>query len=495
MKVKILVLLLLSFPTLNTYAWIPYPVQRGVLRVCHLAVTKRLFRSTKDDLARLDYIEKLDGMSASFRKLKTNPDIIEGDRIIQVKMSKIDNKIYQASMPNAYGKYTDEGAHYSWIYRELNPTFRKTEISYIYIKKATKIIDEILERKDNINLLKEFLEKKSKHVDDLYSKALRGITDETSLESFIKKQQKIIRTKSIVLGKNFRAYKLIRKDLEHLIKNNKCNKKCIENVQELLNTMGVKSSSDRIRFAGILKGSKTPTIDQISKLLNSIPVAYETRAFKEMVHEIKGAARDFIFRLGGRAKFVFFLESTLGLKKTKFVQILKILDDATARVNHFPGINDIVRIDTDIKSKFYLLKENNAVYEFDEFLITFKRRMDEGASEEWKRLRTFAEKNDDDFFKRMIEAEEIALLRGDMSLHKRKSHMRSIGLILTLAGGGRYVYSFFGEDDGSENPLEKLIGELSSEEVEKVHEDLGDFSESVKDFVEQEKAANDSIPE
>jgi hypothetical protein len=417
---------------------ISFSAQAGILNVCSLLIRKNISRSTKSDLQRLDFINKLDDANAFLRNTKINNDIVEINRMIDAKIATVDIQLFQ-------GRYAY--AHRSW-----RGVFRKVEVNYSFVVKQQQIIDDVMkDLADGMTLLQAKAKYYSKSQADIFYKELaESLESQEIFNAYVKSSEKQIRKRNIIIGNSYHEYKLTRSHLENLSKQGNCKADCDKAVKQLLEGMGLGSENIRLNYPMILKGRQRPTMKLISNHVHSTPIAYETRLFKETIQELKAVIRDIAFQ-GVFQKLFKFVERKFPFKKSKLIKIFNLVNDGSARINHFPKINDIVRRDIGAQQQYHLLREQNTLFEKDELLVSFSRRIDSGATQTWGEMKTFLKQVDatdtksKDFLDRMIKADEIAKLKGDLSLNYKKSKLSKL-LVVLGSGGGTFAYFHFDLD-------------------------------------------------
>lgn len=429
--------------------------QASLSGFCAMLFHKNLPKSTIGDLNRMDKMTRLDNIAGFFRKFKSNRELVEINEYILKKFSLLDTQIYQ-------GKY-------AYAQRSWRGLFRNVEINYVFVSKQQTIIDDLkkmISQGMDVNTIRQ------KYIVDSADNAFhRSVVENTndleSLNKYIKSSEKEIRKRNIQIGNNYHEYKITRLHLEELTKDANCRKECRDSVEYLLKNLGAGSDNIRNQYDTILHGQARPTINEIRDWANKTPIVYETRLFKEIIFEVRALIRDYLLQASTMNKLLKFLHDKFPLKKNKIVRIFNLFVDSNARVNHFPGVNDIVRKRSTVEEKYHALRELNAKFDQDEFLITFSRRVDEGASENWRRIKEFLSQSADqkhiDFLKRMDEADLNAKALGDLSLNS-SSNLPHRFLVLLAAGGAGAAYFNFDAKETTKEVVNNVIEQVSNVE-------------------------------
>lgn len=438
MKKILLVLLLVH--------WNAHAVVKAGYKMCDLVMSKYISRSAKDDLTRNKWINRMEDIREYFMRGKVTDDVVEVNRIIKEELAEIDTKLLKGE--------------YAYANRKMRGVFKKVEVAHVFIKNQEVLNIEIRKMMDQIenfdDFARHFTEKASKNgfEEDFITKHLDSFE---SVKKYLKKTDKQIRSQSQLIGNHYHRYKMYRGHLEWMSKNGNCDIACKDNVKRLFDSLGVGSSNERLHFGGLLKGQTRPSQKAISEAFHSNPIAYETRLFKESMHEAKAYLRDVFTNKNLREKFVRFLNLKLP-NKGLTGKIKNMLSDTNARINHFPRINSVVRTDGGTAQKYYRLKEVNAqILEDDELLTTMRRRVDQGATEGWESVKEYARQNDEIFFQKMVKAEEEAIARGPISLDKPKSRSAVTAIFLASAGTFYTYFKFSVDGDGDETEVEPII--------------------------------------
>lgn len=488
LKKLISFLLILSFST-----------QASLSGFCALLFHKNLPKSTIGDLNRMDKMSKLDNIASFFRRFKSNRELIEINEQLFKKFSLIDTQIYQ-------GKYAY--AHRSW--RSL---FRNTEINFLFVRKQQAIVDDLkklIAQNSDINFIRQkYLINATD--DAFYRSVIENSENMDQLKKYIKSSEKEIRKRNIQIGNNYNEYKITRTHLEELTKDANCRQECRESVNELLRTLGAGSDNIRNQYDSILANQTRPTLKEITEWVNKTPIAYETRMFKEVIFEIRAFIRDYLLQASTLNKLIKFLHDKFPLKKNKLVRIFNLFVDSNARVNHFPGVNDIVRKRSSVEEKYHALREFNTKFDHDEFLITFSRRVDEGASENWRRIKEFLSQSTDqkhvDFLKRMNDADLKAKALGDLSLNASSNLPHRLLVLLAAGGTGAAYFNFDAKETATEvinNVVDQVNKVEEKEEGKKItilEDDNFKLEEVISDSViieevfEQIQIVDEEFPE
>lgn len=342
---------------------------------------------------------------------------------------------------------------YSQVTRELRPLFREVESAYVIIKRYEKVQSVLKE--GGFSSAEELITKlKQKEIhDELVDAIVQRYTQNAGdLKKLDEYYQSVINENAIHLGHFYHEYKLIRKHLETIIDTHNCDNHCAVNTKNLLNAIGVESFTDQERFAVLLKGAKTPGWADLNRTLNAHPLAYTTRLKRERDEEFKLFWKGLFYEILPTDEIANVLLRTPVLNKSKAIRLMRLVYDRVARLVHFPKINRIMRSPLEIPEKFDMfLQLNTTVVPEDELMVTFARRIDMKTKDAWEQMYKHATENQDrypDILKRMTNAKEKAMARGEISLVHEKSFTTKLAII--LSAGGSIAYYHFNKSEVEE---------------------------------------------
>lgn len=427
----------------------------------------------KSQAKRVSKVTRLENTVQFIRNLKANSNMVEIDRKNIERLIKFDSGLYEGNI------YLAE--------KTWRPFFRKFESNFYQVKKQAELLKDV-----NLNA--------HKSVDDIVNNALLKFENDpfmldlilsiskTKLKGknhLIKIIEKRMNKSANYIGRNYIQYRLTTKHLDDVIHSKSCDSLCKEGIEKLRGMLGVSGLDEQIRFPAF-KGLSSPALEDVSLLVNSIPNAYESVIFTEMLSEAKAFLRDIYTLPNARRALAKTLSKALPEKyKTTASAIDSALTDLGAYTNHFPLINRVLRSQKTIEAQFSRLRNQNVLFPEDEMLITFARRVDERAHDGWKDLKKYAKGSNEKFYQRMLKAEEEALVRGELSNDYRKSPFRAF--IYIVGSAAAYpMYGMFFESKISElTELEELREHFEIKENSE-NPDLIELhlkSEEAKDFI------------
>jgi hypothetical protein len=392
---------------------------------------------SKSQMARVNKMSRLEATVQFIRNKKVNPIMVEVDRMNIEKLIRFDSSLFEGNV------YLAEKA---W-----RPFFRKFEENFYRVKKHTELLREARLNSDRSvdDIVNHAL---IKFQDDLFmTDILISFTkkDMKNFDHFIQVIEKRINKSASFLGRNFIRYRLTKTHIDDIGLSNTCSVDCKKGIEKLKSLLGVSGVEEQVRFPAF-RGLRSPLLEEVSLVVNSIPNAYESLIIKEALMEIKAFLRDIYTVPTVRSALAKTLTKILPSRyKQTAGTIESALTDLGAYTNHFPLIDRTLRSQKTIEVQFSRLRNQNVMFAEDEMLITFARRVDKRALDGWNELKQFAKVNDDKFYQRMLKADEEALLRGEMSNDYRKSPFRSFVYILgTMAAYP--IYDIFFDLDLSE---------------------------------------------
>lgn len=371
---------------------------------------------------------------------------------------------------------------FSQITRELRPLFREVETAVIIIKKYESIL-EVVNRvgTEDISLLKQELGHHS-----ISNELIDAVIDRVSLAGMDLKKlnayyESVIDENSIHLGHFYHEYKLVRLHFENMMEQSSCSESCKLNINKLLDSIGVASNTDQQRYSIFLKDAARPSWLELSESLNSHPLAYTTRLKRERDEEFKLFLKGLVAEVLPIDELAQVILNAPGISKSKAIRVIKIFYDRIARLVHFPKVNQIMRSPQEVADKFDLfIQLNTTVVPQDELMVTFARRIDSQTKKAWSEMIKFAKENQEsypDILKRMEQAKEKAMARGEISLVHEKSFTTRLAII--LSAGGSFAYYYFNKKEVEEliddvgHSSTEVDPELEVTEEEKVELELG----------------------
>lgn len=391
--------------------------------------TKYFDRSTSTDvlkdLSRAKKISRLEIVTEKVRVLKANPKMIERDRLYIERLMKNDDLLYSGSI---------DLLHHKW-----KTLFRETEISFHRLAFHEKLLSEI-PLNFNGSLL-EALDQALPHFSKKFDRSLLATYQESysSLKEFSNFLKKEIRKDAQKLGNKFNEYRLTRGHIEFAIRSSDCNLYCKGKAQELLDSLGVASKDEQLVFPSFAS-LKRPKMKDLKSVVFKQPIAYEFMKYQDIFFELKAVVRDLIIAPKARRTFVSLLYKKFPAKGDSIAVLDRILLNTEARVNHFPLIDMSIRKGSkDITSQLDILRSYNVSYTNDALLVTFARRVDSRARNNWNKLITYTQKNEPLLYERLITANKKAKLLGELSQNYNKSPAR---IILSLALGVGFYKGF-----------------------------------------------------
>ncbi|MFT6070888.1 MAG: hypothetical protein ACJAT2_002649 [Bacteriovoracaceae bacterium] len=394
---------------------------------------------------------------------------------------------------------------YSQITRELRPLFREVETAVVIIKKYEAILDTIkrvgIEDREILKLELEGISISDELIEAVLERTSTSGMDLNKIKAYYKS---VIDENSIHLGHFYHEYKLVRLHFENMMGQNSCSDSCKLNIKKLLDSIGVASNTDQQRYGIFLRDAKRPSWLELSESLNSHPLAYTTRLKRERDEEFKLFLKGLIAEVLPFDELAQVILNAPGISKSKAIRVIKLFYDRIARLVHFPKVNQIMRSSQEAAEKFDLfLQLNTTVIPQDELMVTFARRIDSQTKAAWSEMIKFAKNNQEaypDILKRMEQAKEKAMARGEISLVHEKSFTTRLAII--LSAGGSFAYYHFNKKE-----VEEVIDEVghSSTEVdpelevtseEKDEQDLGESTTLlIKHGSKEDKALDQLIDE
>lgn len=429
-------------------------------------------KSKIEKISEFKHIEKIDKLERFNNRLRNfrDPAIAAQTLKTNKKLVKLDGYILSGDVQTAE--------------RELAPLFRRMEMAHIIALRNQKAIDflEQVEAKVDWARLKRvgFSDEQIK----LWKDAVGADADTvTLLRELTHQRDRSFRE----MGLHYHDYRIFREHIDELSDAKNCNPKCIESVGHLINELGVHSEKEQLRFPSLLKGVERPSMDEIRASVHGSPVASLVRLKKERNAEIFYA----FWALLKKTTLIDAISKKLEKIPYIFERLFKSFYDQRARELFFPEMNKILRADLkELEELLEKLKEVNALFEGDEFLVTLSRRIDGLAKDFWMKLKEQASKGDPGFLDRMLKAEKIGNRKGELSLTPQPSLINKFTLLM-MAGAGVSYYSL-SPDRITTTPLpdeadmNSMPIHIDDAEAEKTLEELGDFLEENESLLGEE---------
>jgi hypothetical protein len=218
----------------------------------------------------------------------------------------------------------------------------------------------------------------------------------------------------------------------------KCSDRCRETAKQVLASIGLNEAT-RETFPEIVRDSSRPGLAELASFFNRHPEAI----LSQLKYERRQELRLFVKTLTFQRSFLELAEKAAtripGLNHSKFVRVLKLLYDANARINDFPQIGRIMRAEGGIKTQLEILVGYASVDEG--ILTTFARRVDAPTRELWTALEEKAKTSRPEFYTRMQQASQQALVMGDISLLYDKSPAAKVAILVTSGAVAGYSYA------------------------------------------------------
>lgn len=422
-----------------------------------------------DQIARAKRYAFIEGTANLIRsKIKTNPGIVENNRIYIESLSRMNHKLYDGNISIAK--------------EEWKALFRNVETSHISFYKQSEVLKKVkLNRTSDYADVMDSLYSEFKNDDFIIQILLRlSKKNDKNTAKLIKRLEKQIRGEASYVGRNWIKYKLHRQHLDNILKDSLCDKECKAGIRKLKSLLGV-SSKDEQLLNPYLTGLYSPSLNQIRSLVYSVPDAYEAKVIIKGLFDLKAAIRDIITMPKARQ---ILSKGIVGMffKNKSVIKITdKVFTEIESITNHFPEINTLFAIDNPVK-KLERLRNANVMFPDDELLVTFARRIDTKAEMEWDILLKAAADNENAkrFLVRMKAAEELAIIKGPLSPDHSRNPFASF--VLIIFGGSTFGgYSAF---TSTTSEISSSIEDISGDIIEELSAAGIDInSEEGKSFV------------
>ncbi len=429
-------------------------VLTGVAHAGCLPTLKRLmnkgpFAHTEEYKLR-EKIARIEEMTNFFRRKKDNPE------------PALNIKIYKKV--NIMNEHLLNGTHAA-NERNWQTFFREFEANYISFKRSKELIDVLNQNPDE--LTSTFLIR----IEGMgYPKAYRDfitarIDEYGSLDGLKKALDLESKNTLVKLGNDYQEYRIIRENLEELKEKPGCNENCRRMIDMLRGSLGADSQKNKLIHDIFFVGEKIPEISTMRELLYSENLFVLTKLKRERNAEIFRFFTSFMNQPQ-------FIDSLFGyiykgnlLGKKRAVKFFRMIYDAQARNFHFPKINRVLHGPKDAEKATDLLQNLNTTIDSDELLVSFSRRVDRLSEEKWKTIKNHAQANEVDFHKRMIQAEEKAAARGNISPTQEPSFVSRLATLVVI-GAPAIGYFYF---DALPTSVQEII--YTSEEDTQVNPD------------------------
>lgn len=411
-------------------------------------------------LRKIDRLEHLNNRLRNFRDPSAPAQTIKTNK----KLVKVDSYILTGDVQTAE--------------RELAPLFRRVELGFLIAQRNQTLIEHL----ESVQTVVDWAKVKRLGFDDAQIELWReSLGSEVDSVSAVKELTRQRNNSLIELGLHYHDYRIFREHLDELSEESRCRPECVAAIKHLLSDIGINSEKEKLRFPRILAGATRPTMDEIRSSVHSSKLATLVRLRKERNAELVLALRTLL-----KKSLLFDVISKKilalpGLYETRLIRLFKSFYDQQARELFFPEMNRLLRMDLkELEELLATLKEINAKFEGDEFLVNLSRRIDGLAKDFWTALKAQAQKSDAGFLDRMLRAEKIGLQKGGLSLTPSPSLLNKFTLVL-LAGGGVVYFTLSPRVEVSEvtpTATESMSISVFDEEAEKM---LDELSKSIEE--------------
>ncbi len=439
------------------------------------------------------------------RKAVTSNILSENEDRFMQRLNKIEEsaswlrRLRKNKSPAIHSKMQDElvkldaylfVGDYATAHRELRPLFREVEFSALAIKALDQQLNQI--RSLNVRSLEQ-----AKTVLASKDIATRFWLDEAlakadTLDNVIDELTYIRATFESKVGKKFQEYLLAKEHLESLLEPDACSANCADNVQRLLNSLGIKYDSDRVRFKSFLEIGDDLTNDSLRELIDTHRVAVINRLKRERNAELFAVFKEFATQPALVEKIVSVLSGIPGMHKLKLVRVFNFFLDAVAQTKHAPIINQVVRSQDSAASKLDAILTHNGIFKGNEFLISFARRNDLDSKRTWNEILSYASNSSPQAAEDMLKADQLARSRGPLQLLNEKSVLpRWLVLASSMGGLG---YFWFSQSSLEIQSIEVPEVIPSSDGIPREDDYIDDLDEVV-DELQNPEIINEIIPE
>lgn len=386
----------------------------------------------------MEKVSRIEKQTNLLRTLKENPEPALNLKVWK-KIAVLDSFLFNGShAPNE---------------RQWRTFFREFEANWISYSRSKKIVDyfndEVI-----VDEAKFFQKLREWGYSDEYQDFIKRSLDELGTIEKLKIQLQLEQKSTLTqLGNNYHEYRMVRGHLEELLEKEECNENCKRYAEYLLGSLGAESDKEKMMFEVFFKGIERPNIKEMREILYQQEAFVLTRLKKERNAEIMGFLTSIISQPEFIDTILGYIYKSKLLEKRRAVKLFRMVYDAQARKNHFPKINRVIYGPNEPKKALDLLQSLNTSTGDDELLVTFARRVDAGADKKWAKILDHAKSEDPDFHKRMLEAKEKAVARGDMSPTTQRSFVGKLAALVVI-GVPTIGYFYF---DGLPTTVEEYL--------------------------------------
>jgi hypothetical protein len=412
--------------------------------------------------------KRLEDQANRFRTRKDNPDPALNLKIYE-KIEKMNVFIFNdIHAPNE---------------RTWRTFFRGFEADYISFERLTRLLDKLPDDFSKADLEKIISSSTMKYP-KVYQEFLLKTFDSMEGAKAFKSALQFERTQAIPkLATNYQEYRMVRGNLEDLLKRSDCDEICKKQVNMLLGRLGVESDKEKMVNDVFFIGGSRPDTAKMRELLYNEPEFVLTKLKRERNAEFFRFLKSFVSQPEFIDTLFGYIYKNPKLKDSPRVNFLfREIYNSHARNSHFPKISKVIRSPDNDSQAFDLLQRLNSSVPKDELLITFARRVDSLADTRWKKLLDYATANEPAFAKRMEKAVEVAEKRGDMSPTDRRSFVGRLAAAIVV---GVPTFSYFYFDIKPGDLMEIIYDESDGE----VTEDSG--SSTTTEITEPESEDSD----
>ncbi len=388
-----------------------------------MTVKKNSFYDSPE-FALKEKITKLENINSALRNSSENKEPAM-TLAIWKKIEKLDNNLFTK--------------HFSVNVKDWEVFFREFEINYISFKRLKAVLDFLKVGEATEAGLSQFCAQKG-YSQEFHDFIISKFKNTPSIELLKSNLDDEINKNMIHLGNNYYEYRLVREHLRDLKGSNLCNAECEKELAKTVSNLGVASESNRKSFPLFLKGESRPDLDELTSIVHENPMIHITRLKKERNQEVINWLISLMLQPEIVDVIMGLVYKSKRLGKYRAVRFFQAFYNAQARNIHFPKINNVVKsFKNDMDKSFAHLKTVNTTVPKDEILVTFARMVDALPVKKWKMLKEYAKANDAKFYTRMLEAEEKAIARGDISITHRRS---IIGQLIQFIPASTPIYLY-----------------------------------------------------
>lgn len=448
--------------------------EAGCIATLKRIMNKGPFAQTEEYRLR-EKIARIEEVTNFFRRKKDNPDPALNIKIYKKVTLMNENLLNGTHAANE---------------RRWRTFFREFEANYISFKRSKELLQVLMENPDEAP--STFLVRlEGMGYPEAYRNFIaKRIEEYGNIEDLRKALDLEMKNTLVKLGNDYQEYRIVRGNLDDLLENPECKENCQRMVKMLRENLGAESDKNSMIHKIFFEGESTPKIQEMRELLYQENLFVLTKLKRERNAEIFRFLTSFL----SQPQFV---DSLFGyiykgnlLGKKRAVKLFRMIYDAQARNFHFPKINRVLFGPKEPEKSMDLLQNLNTTVDNDELLVTFSRRVDSLSEGRWEAVKKHAKTQDKDFHKRMVDAEEKAKARGDLSPTQGPSFVARLATLVVI-GVPAVGYFYFDalptsvqeilytpEGDGTVDPDEALPeeGEIITLEgdEDQVIEEVGD---------------------